>query len=285
MKIGFIGIGVMGKSIVKHLINAGHTLNIYTRTKEKANEVIELGAVFCDTPQIVTEKSEVIMTMVGYPEDVQSVYFSENGIFSTDITNKILIDLTTSTPTLAKEIYAKAKALGGSALDAPVSGGDIGAKNGTLTTMVGGDSDAFEKVVPLLEVFSKKVKRQGESGAGQHTKMANQIMIAGTMTGMTELLIYAKGAGLTLEDVLDTVGAGSAANWSLTNYAPRILRDDFEAGFYVKHFVKDLKIALDEADYMGIDLPATKQAKQLYEQLVTLGYGDLGTQSLIKIYK
>lgn len=285
MKIGFIGVGVMGKSIVKHLINAGHTLNIYTRTKEKANEVIELGAVFCDTPQIVTEKSEVIMTMVGYPSDVKTVYFGENGIFSTDITNKILIDLTTSTPTLAKEIYAKAKALGGSALDAPVSGGDIGAKNGTLTTMVGGDSDAFEKVVPLLEVFSKKVKRQGESGAGQHTKMANQIMIAGTMTGMTELLIYAKGAGLTLEDVLDTVGAGSAANWSLTNYAPRILRDDFEAGFYVKHFVKDLKIALDEADYMGIDLPATKQAKQLYEQLVTLGYGDLGTQSLIKIYK
>ncbi|NEW66677.1 NAD(P)-dependent oxidoreductase [Carnobacteriaceae bacterium zg-84] len=284
MNIGFIGLGVMGKSIVSHLLNAEHHVVVYTRTKESAQEALDKGAVWTETPAQVTKQVDIVMTMVGYPSDVEEVYFGGNGIFSVDITGKILIDLTTSTPRLAKRIYEEAVKRSANALDAPVSGGDIGAKNGTLTTMVGGDQEVFEKVELLLGVFSSKVRLQGESGAGQHTKMANQIMIAGTMTGMTELLVYAKAAGLSLEQVLDTVGAGSAANWSLTNYAPRVLKDDFAAGFYAKHFLKDLRIALDEANEMGVDLPATQTAERVYAQLVEAGYGDLGTQSLIKMY-
>lgn len=283
MKIGFIGIGVMGTSIVKHLLDAGHDLYVYTRTKEKANAVLEYGAQWCDTPAIVTQQVSCVMTMVGYPSDVESVYFGDNGVFSVDVQDKIVIDLTTSTPSLAKKIAEYAKEKGAHALDAPVSGGDVGAKNGTLTTMVGGEQEIFDSMLPILQVFSSKVRLQGLAGAGQHTKMANQIMIAGTMTGMTEMLVYAKHAGLNLENVLDTVGSGSAANWSLSNYAPRILNDDFAPGFYAKHFLKDLKIALDEAEKMSLDLPATTVAKDVYEKLVTLGFGDLGTQSLIKI--
>lgn len=283
--IGFIGLGVMGSSMVKHLLNAGYTVNVYNRTKSKSEPLVELGAVWCDTPAQVTQKSDVVMTMVGYPSDVESVYFdSDFGIFSADVTNKYLIDLTTSTPTLAVRIFEHAQKNKAHALDAPVSGGDVGAKNGTLTTMVGALQEDFERVENLLNVFSRKVKRQGLAGAGQHTKMANQIMIAGTMTGLTELLVYAKAAGLNPEDVLDTVGAGSAANWSLSNYGPRILNDDFAAGFYVKHFLKDLRIALDEAKALGLELPATKTAEEVYAQLAEAGFGELGTQSLIKLY-
>lgn len=285
MKIGFIGVGVMGKSIVKHLMKAGYSVNVYTRTKSKVEDILKEGAIFLDNPKAVTNRSDVVMTMVGCPQDVEQVYFGSDGIFQSNVSGKILIDLTTSTPTLAKRIYQYAKNNNAGALDAPVSGGDIGAKRGTLTTMVGGEEHVFQKVLPILEVFSSKVKRQGEAGAGQHTKMGNQIMIAGTMTGMIELLVYAKNANLNLEDVLDTVSAGSAANWSLSNYAPRVLQQDFAAGFYAKHFLKDLKIALDEAEKIGVYLPATEKAKELYERLVELGYGDLGTQSLIKIYE
>lgn len=284
--IGFIGLGVMGSSIVKHLLNAGYTVNVYNRTKSKSNPLVALGAVWYDTPAQVTERSDVVLTMVGYPSDVESVYFDADfGIFSVDVTNKYLIDLTTSTPTLARRIFEQAKQMNAHALDAPVSGGDVGAKNGTLTTMVGGLQEDFEYVENILDIFSRKVKRQGLAGAGQHTKMANQIMIAGTMTGLTELLVYAKAAGLNPEDVLETVGAGSAANWSLSNYGPRILNNDFAAGFYVKHFLKDLRIALDEAKVLGLDLPATKTAEQVYNRLVESGFGDLGTQSLIKLYE
>ncbi|MBS4761570.1 NAD(P)-dependent oxidoreductase [Carnobacteriaceae bacterium zg-ZUI252] len=284
-KIGFIGLGVMGNSIVKHLLNEHYTVFVYTRTKVKAIECIEKGAQWCASPADVTQKADVILTMVGYPSDVENVYFDEtNGIFSQDVTGKYLIDLTTSTPTLAQRIADYAQSRGAFAMDAPVSGGDTGAKNGMLTTMVGSSQSAFEAVLPILNVFSSKVKRQGNAGAGQHTKMANQIMIAGTMTGMTELLVYAKAAGLNAKDVLETVGAGSAGNWSLSNYGPRILNDDFAAGFYVKHFVKDLRIALEESKKLGIELPATQQAERLYHALLAAGFGDNGTQSLIKVY-
>lgn len=284
-KIGFIGLGVMGNSIVKHLLAAGYTVYVFNRTKSKATECVSLGATWCDTPAQVTQMADVVMTMVGYPTDVENVYFNEtSGIFSQDVTGKYLIDLTTSTPTLAKKIADFAQQKGAFGIDAPVSGGDTGARNGTLTTMVGATPEAFEQVASILNVFSSKVKRQGLAGAGQHTKMANQIMIAGTMTGMTELLVYAKATGLNVVDVLDTVGAGSAANWSLSNYGPRVLNEDFAAGFYSKHFLKDLNIALEEAEKLGLKLPGTQKAKELYEILVNEGFGDLGTQSLIKIY-
>ena len=283
-KLGFIGTGVMGASIVKHLLKAGFEVAVYNRTKEKTNELVSLGATWQDTPQRVTENSEVIFTMVGFPKDVEEIYYGDEGMFKADVTGKILIDMTTSTPSLAQKIASTAKFSKGFALDAPVSGGDLGAKNGTLTVMVGGDEEIFDEIKAVIDVFSGKVNLQGGPGAGQHTKMANQIMIAGTMTGMTELLVYAKAAKLDVEKVLDTVGGGSAANWSLTNYAPRILKQDYSAGFFVKHFVKDLNIALTEADKMGIDLPATKEARNLYNQLIDKGFENDGTQALIKLW-
>lgn len=283
-KIGFVGTGVMGASIVRHLLKADYTVTVYNRTKSKTDELVALGATWAATPQEVTEKSDLIFSMVGYPSDVEEIYFGEMGIFKSEVKGKIIVDMTTSTPALAKKIAVHAAKEDAVALDAPVSGGDLGAKNGTLTIMVGGDAKAYDEIEEVLSVFGAKVNLQGEAGAGQHTKMANQIMIAGTMTGMTELLLYAKEAGLDLEKVLDTVGGGSAANWSLANYAPRILKEDYSAGFFVKHFVKDLKIALDEADKMGISLPATEKAKELYEKLMAEGHENDGTQALIKLW-
>lgn len=283
-KIGFIGTGVMGSSMIKHLLKAGYPVHVHNRTKSRADAVIAAGAKWSDTPADLTEQADIVITMVGYPTDVEETYFGENGIFSKADEHHILIDMTTSTPTLAEKIYAFGKAKGIRTLDAPVSGGDKGAQNGTLTTMVGGDEETFAAAEEVLSVFSSKVMLQGPTGSGQHTKMANQIMVAGTMTGMTELLVYSKAAGLDLERVIEQVGSGSAANWSLTNYAPRILKQDYSAGFFVKHFVKDLKIALDEADKLGIDLPATKQAALLYEQLAGQGFAEDGTQALVKLW-
>lgn len=283
-KIGFIGTGVMGASIVKHLLKANYEVMVYNRTQSKTEELIELGATWGETPEKVAASSELIFSMVGFPEDVEEIYYGSEGIFQTDIAGKILVDMTTSTPSLAQKIARDAKFRHGFALDAPVSGGDLGAKNGTLTTMVGGEEEIYEEIKAVLEVFSGKVNLQGAAGSGQHTKMANQIMIAGTMTGMTELLVYAKAAKLDVEKVIDTVGGGSAANWSLTNYSPRILRQDYTPGFFVKHFVKDLNIALAEAEKMGIDLPATKEARNLYNQLIDKGFENDGTQALIKLW-
>lgn len=283
-KIGFIGVGVMGASIVKHLLKDGYEVNVYNRTKSKADEVVSLGAIWQDTPKAVTIESDIVFTIVGYPKDVEEVYYSEDGIFAGATSEKILVDMTTSTPSLAQKIFATGRERKIEVLDAPVSGGDLGAKNGTLTIMVGGTKEAYQIVEPIFNVFSGKVKLQGAAGSGQHTKMANQIMIAGTMVGMSELLVYANAAGLELESVLDTVSGGSAQNWSLTNYAPRILREDFTAGFFVKHFVKDLKIALAEAEKMDIQLPGTSLAKELYEKLENQGHGNDGTQALIKLW-
>ncbi len=284
MEIGFIGTGVMGAAIVQHMLKAGKTVNVYNRTKSKTTPLVEAGAHWQESPQAVAEKSQIVFSMVGYPQDVEEIYFGKQGIFKADLTKKIVVDLTTSTPTLATKIYEAAKNKGGNSLDAPVSGGDIGAKNGTLTVMVGGEKAIFQEVMPVFNFFSSKVNLQGTAGAGQHTKMANQIMIAGTMTGMTEMLVYAKAAKLDIPTVLDTLGGGGAANWSLANYAPRILKNEYSPGFFVKHFIKDLGIALAEAEKLAISLPATELAKKLYDNLAEKGYENAGTQALIKLW-
>ncbi|MER2173995.1 MAG: NAD(P)-dependent oxidoreductase [Carnobacterium sp.] len=282
--IGFIGTGVMGSSIVKHLLAADYAVTVYNRTKSKADELIQLGAKWADSPAEVTTKSEIVFTIVGYPQDVEQTYFGEKGIFATATQKHILVDMTTSTPTLAQKVYQEGKERGIEVLDAPVSGGDLGAKNGTLTVMVGGEESTYKKVESIFNTFSAKVNLQGGAGSGQHTKMANQIMIAGTMMGMAELLAYANAADLDLDKVLDTVGGGSAQNWSLSNYGPRILKEDYTAGFFVKHFIKDLKIALDESEQMDLDLPSTRLAKQLYEELALNGFENDGTQAIIKLW-
>lgn len=283
-KIGFIGTGVMGAAMAGHLFAAGHELYVYNRTKAKTENLVARGANYCPTPKDVAAEAEIIFSIVGYPKDVREIYFGEEGIFKANIQGKVFVDMTTSEPVLAQEIYQAANASQANALDAPVSGGDIGAKNASLTIMVGGDEEVYTQVLPYFETIGKTIAYQGAAGAGQHTKMANQIAIAGTMTAMTELMVYADKAGLDVEKVLQTVGGGSAATWSLTNYAPRILREDFSAGFFVKHFIKDLGIALLEAEKMGIDLPATAGAKKLYDRLAEDGYENDGTQALIKLW-
>ena len=283
--IGFIGLGVMGHAIADNLLTDGFTLVVYNRTAKKADDLVAKGAIYASTPREVAQQSDIIMTMVGYPTDVESVYFDqETGIFSGISAGKIVIDMTTSTPTLAKKIAEKANTLSVLALDAPVSGGDIGAKNRTLTVMAGGDQLAFDQVADVLSHIAKKWQYFGSAGSGQHVKMANQIGIAGTMTALTELLVYAKAAELPLPAVLDTLSAGGANTWSLTNYGPRILKADYSPGFFVKHFIKDLKITLDEAQKMGLTLPATQNALTLYDQLAEAGYEDEGTQALIKLW-
>lgn len=284
MKIGFIGTGVMGTGIINNLLKAGHQVTVYNRTKAHAQTVIDNGAVWTDSPADVTKNADVVMTMVGFPQDVKDVYGGQYGVMSAVRPHQLLIDLTTSDPTLAAQLADQAQKKGAEMLDAPVSGGDVGAKNGTLTVMVGGDRDVLNQHLDLFHDFSKTIHYFGPAGSGQNAKMANQIMIAGTMTGMSECLAYAKQAHLKLDEVLATVGNGAAANWSLSNYGPRILKDDYTPGFFVKHFVKDLRIALNQADKMHLNLPATKQAKKLYEQLMDQGHGDDGTQALIKLW-
>lgn len=262
-----------------------HQVFVYNRTKAHAQEVIDHGAIWVDSPAQLTTQAPIIITMVGFPQDVKEIYFGENGIFTTLKADQLVVDMTTSSPTLAEEIGHRAEEIGALALDAPVSGGDIGAKNATLTVMAGGHQEAFKKMEPLFPEISQAANYFGDFGTGQHAKMANQIMIAGTMTGLTEMLVYAKAANLDLQKVLDTVSHGSADNWSLDNYVPRILKDDYTPGFFAKHFLKDLNITLTEAKRMHIDLPATRLATQLYDNLVNAqGLGDDGTQALIKLW-
>ena len=284
-KIGFIGLGVMGHAIAANLLADGYDLHVYNRTASKADDLVANGAHLAATPKAVAEVSDLIITMVGYPTDVKAVYFDKStGIFSGISAGKLVVDMTTSTPTLAKEIAEKASELGVLALDAPVSGGDIGAKNRTLTIMTGGDRLAYDRLADVFSKIGKKSQYFGAAGSGQHVKMANQIGIAGTMTALSELLVYAKAAGLPLEAVIETLSAGGANTWSLTNYGPRILKADYSPGFFVKHFIKDLKIALEESEKMGLTLPATQGALSLYEQLADKGYQDAGTQALIKLW-
>ena len=283
-RIGFVGTGVMGTGIINNLLKAGYEVTIYNRTKAHAQGLIDAGARWAASPAKVAADAPITFSMVGFPQDVADVYFNEQGILAGAQAGSIVVDMTTSTPTLARKIAAAAGQRGTAAVDAPVSGGDIGAQNGTLTIMVGGDQAALPQLQPIFDVIGSQTHYFGTAGSGQHAKMANQIMVAGTMTGLTETLAYAKAAGLNLEDVLATVGGGAAANWSLTNYGPRILAGDYTPGFFAKHFLKDLRIALDEAERMHLELPATAAAKQLYEQLVDAGHGNDGTQALIKLY-
>lgn len=284
-KIGFIGIGVMGASVVKHLLNAGKEVTIYTRTKSKAEPLLALGAKWANSPAEASKDQQVIFTMVGYPSDVREVYEGEQGILATAHEGTIVVDMTTSEPMLAKEIYKKAKEKNIASLDAPVSGGDIGAQNGTLSIMVGGDFDVFEQMKPIFELFGTNIVYQGNAGAGQHTKMCNQIIIASGMIGVCEAIVYGMKAGLNVEDVLKSISSGAAGSWSLSNLAPRIIRGDLEPGFYIKHFIKDMKIALDEAEKMNLNLPGLELAKDLYVTLAEKGYENKGTQALFKYYK
>lgn len=284
-KIGFIGVGVMGASMVRNLMTAGFEVHIYTRTKSKAESVIQEGAIWHETPQDLAPLVDVLITMVGYPTDVEELYLAEDGLLTTLRSGAIAIDMTTSSPNLAKQIAEEGKALNIAVLDAPVSGGDIGAKNGTLTIMVGGEQEAFEAAEPVLNAMGQSVILQGAAGAGQHTKMVNQIAIASNMIGVTEALCYAKKAGLDPEKVLASISGGAAGSWSLSNLIPRVLQDDCAPGFFIKHFIKDMRIALDEAKQMNLELPGLALAEQMYQQLADAGFAENGTQALIKHYE
>ena len=283
--IGFIGTGVMGKSMAHHLLKAGYELYVYTRTKEKAEELLNQGAKWADTPKELAQHANVIITMIGYPKDVEDIYLGEQGLIVNGKPGTYMIDMTTSTPSLAERIASEAKKKGMAALDAPVSGGDIGARDAKLAIMVGGEEEDFKAVQPILEVMGNNVVYQGKAGSGQHTKMCNQITIASTMIGVTEAIVYAKKAGLDPDRVLQSISTGAASSWSLTNLVPRMVKEDFEPGFYIKHFIKDMTIALEEADKMGMDTPGLALSKSLYVQLAEAGEENSGTQALYKYYK
>ena len=282
--IGFIGTGVMGKSMASHLLKAGYPVAVYNRTQSKADELIKLGATLKASVAEVVRCSNIIISMVGYPKDVEEIYLGKNGIIHHAAEGTYLIDMTTSTPSLAKKIYEKACERKLFALDAPVSGGDVGAREAVLTIMVGGDREVFERVKPILEIMGKNIILQGAAGAGQYTKMCNQITIASGMIGVCEALAYAEKAGLDPSRVLESIGSGAAGSWSLSNYAPRILANNFAPGFFVKHFIKDMKIALESAKEMGLDTPGLELALSLYTKLAEKGEENSGTQALYKLY-
>jgi 3-hydroxyisobutyrate dehydrogenase len=282
--IGWIGTGVMGVSMAKHLMAAGHSLVIHTRTRARAEPLLAAGAHWAESPLDVAERAEIVCSMVGYPEDVEVTHLGPQGTLSAAKAPALLIDFTTSSPALAQRIAERSAALGTHAIDAPVSGGDIGARNATLSIMCGGTEAAFQAARPVLDLVGKTVVLQGPAGAGQHTKMVNQLLIAGTMLGMAEALSYAKKAGLNPETVLQSVGGGAAASWSLTNLAPRILKSDFAPGFFIEHFLKDLRIALDEARALGLDLPCATAAERTYRALAEAGYARAGTQAVVHAY-
>lgn len=278
--LGWIGTGVMGLSMCGHLLGKGYPVIVHNRTKGKAQALLDKGARWADSPKAVAARAQVIFTMVGYPRDVRDVYFGDDGVLAGVKSGSVVIDMTTTEPSLSKEIYAAAKAKGVDAIDAPVSGGDVGARNATLSIMVGGDAGAVKRVLPLLQALGKTIVHQGGAGAGQHAKMCNQIVIAGTMIGVCESLLYGYQAGLNLETMLQSVRPGAAGCWTLDNLAPRILKRNFAPGFMVDHFVKDMEIALAEADRMNLTLPGLKLVHDLYRALQAQGHGKSGTHAL-----
>ena len=282
-KISFIGTGVMGSSMARHLKNAGCDVSVYNRTKATAQPLIDEGMKWCDTPAEAAKNADVVISMVGYPKDVEEVFLGDKGILSTK-EGGIVIDMTTSSPALAKKIYEAAKAKGVSSLDAPVSGGDLGAKNGTLAIMVGGDEEAFNTAKPVFEAMGKTINFFGPAGSGQYTKMANQIAIASGMLGVAEALFYAKKMGLDPQKVLETIETGAAGSWSLSNLGRRMLKEDYAPGFYIKHFLKDMRIAIESAEEAGLELPGLLKTKELYDILSQKGMDDNGTQAIIKWY-
>lgn len=283
--IGFIGTGVMGKSMASHLMDAGHEVHLYTRTKSKAEDLLQKGAIWEETVESISQKAEIIITMVGYPHDVEEIYLGENGIIQNADSGSYLIDMTTSDPTLAEKIAEEAAAKQLYSLDAPVSGGDIGAKNGKLAIMVGGDEETFKDMLPIFEIMGENIVHQGPAGAGQHTKMANQISIASTMIGVCETIMYAKKAGLSPDKVLKSITTGAAGSFSLSKLGPRMIEGDDQPGFYIKHFIKDMKIALRNAQELGLLTPGLALSLELYEELADRGYEDNGTQALIKWFE
>ncbi|MET1248594.1 NAD(P)-dependent oxidoreductase [Sporolactobacillus sp. STCC-11] len=281
--IGFIGTGVMGKGMIRNLMKAGFTLHVYNRTKSKADDLIEEGAVWKSSPAEAAEGAGAVITMVGYPKDVASVYF-DDGIIDHAAKGTYLIDMTTSSPQLAEKIHQAAAEKGLHALDAPVSGGDVGAQNGTLSIMIGGDPKDAEDLAPVFQAMGQKIVYQGKAGSGQHTKMANQIAIASNMIGVAEALSYAKHAGLDTDKVMESIETGAAGSWSLTNLGPRMLKGDFEPGFYIKHLIKDERIALESAEAMGLNTPGLALSKKIYDELAEKGEENSGTQAIYKKY-
>ncbi len=288
MKISWIGTGIMGRSMCHRLMKAGHECVVFNRTRAKAQDLLDAGAVWADSPAEAARQVDVVFTMVGFPTDVEDVVLNpETGVLAgfrgnSSPNQKILVDCTTSRPSLAEKIAREAESLGVWALDAPVSGGDVGAKNGTLSIMVGGSREAFDALEPIWKILGTNVRWQGGPGMGQHTKMVNQILIAGNMMGMCEALRYAQTVGLDVPNALESVSTGAAGSWSLSNLGPRILRGDFAPGFKIMHFVKDLRIALEEAREKGLNIPAVQLAEKLYAELMERGLADEGTQALIK---
>ena len=280
-RIGWIGTGVMGSSMCGHLLTAGYRVTVHSRTQSKAQSLLDRGAQWAESPRAVATQSDVLFTMVGFPQDVRTVYFDETGILAGTRAGMVLIDMTTTQPSLSRDIAAAASANNLSAIDAPVSGGDVGAKNAALSIMVGGETTSVQAVMPLLERLGKKIVHQGGPGAGQQAKLCNQIVIAGTMVGVCESLLYGYKAGLDLNRMLESIRGGAAACWTLDNLAPRILQRNFDPGFFVEHFIKDMGMALEEAKRMGLVLPGLTLVHQLYQTVLTLGHGRSGTHSLI----
>ena len=283
--VGFIGLGIMGRSMAGHLLAAGHRLHVYNRSRDKADELVARGAIWQATPGEVAAHADIVITMVGYPHDVEEVYLSADGIVARARAGAILIDMTTSSPALAARIAAAAAERGIRALDAPVSGGDIGAREAKLAIMVGGEPAAFDAALPVLQRMGTNIVLQGGPGAGQHTKMCNQIVIASTVMGVCEGLAYARDAGLDAETVLKSIGGGAASGFQLNVLGARIIKGDFAPGFFIEHFIKDMSIALAEAERMGLDLPGLALAKRLFDELKAKGYGRAGTQALFKHYE
>lgn len=280
-RIGWIGTGVMGCSMVGHLMSAGYSATVYNRSKSKAEPLLAKGAAWGDTPRKVAEQSDVIFSIVGFPADVREVTLGADGSLAGAKPGSILVDMTTSEPSLAVEIAETAKSKGVHSVDAPVSGGDIGARNAALSIMIGGEKAVVEKLTPLFQAMGKTIVHQGGPGAGQHTKMANQILIATNMIGVCESLLYGYKAGLNLETMLQSVGPGAAGSWSLSNLGPRIMQNNFDPGFFVEHFIKDMGIALAEAKRLGLSLPGLALSEQLYLSVKAKGWGRNGTHALM----
>lgn len=280
-RIGWIGVGVMGLSMARRIQDQGYKLVVYNRTKEKAASLLNNGALWAEDPLDVAQETDIIFTMLGFPRDVEEVYFSDRGIINGLSEGKIAVDMTTTSPSLAERIFMQAKEKGAMAVDAPVSGGDVGARNGTLSIMAGGERETVGALMPLFDALGKNIVYQGKAGSGQHAKMCNQIVIAGTMIGVCEALLYAYRSGLDPETMLSSVSKGAAACWTLDNLAPRVIRNNYDPGFYVDHFVKDMGIALEEARRLKLSLPGLALVQQLYVAVQAQGYGKKGTHALM----
>ncbi len=284
-RIGFIGLGVMGHSMAGHILDSGYEICLYTRTRSKADDLVARGATWAGSVKDLSAESDVIISIVGYPRDVAQIYLDSDGVLENAAPGTLAIDMTTSEPTLAKTLYKRGIEKNIHVLDAPVSGGDLGARNASLSIMAGGDKATFDRALPLLQAMGRNIVYQGPAGSGQHTKMANQIAISAGMIGVCEALAYAKKTGLDPETVLTSIGQGAAGSWSLNNLGPRMLKEDFTPGFYVKHFIKDMTIAEESARDLGMETPGLTLAKTLYKRLADIGCENDGTQALFKLWQ